>query len=291
MKKLYKVNEELKGRTIEEVLEICKLNWTVRQENLYLENGKKIPNVKMNIREDNEICLGIVSDRYKPVNNEEAFNFVDNLIKDHEIEVENAGCFNNGENVYIIADIGFRYIDVIDKTVNCKLVFCNAHNGKGSIKVNVLPLIDSYPINIKTHSKRSWNAMHTKSVSKKIDLANKTLDFSKSYFESLINDTNRYASIKVSNINKLAFIEAMFPMPSDVSERKYDNVSECRESLKVYINGDTAFDLIMAVSQYITNLSPKRKTKNFEDNKFWSILNGHYLLDRAYDIVNRTYMK
>lgn len=291
MKKLYEVNEELKGRTIEEVLEICKLNWTVKQENLYLENGKKIPNVKMNIREDNEICLGIVSDRYKPVNNEEAFNFVDNLIKDHEIEVENAGCFNNGENVYIIADIGFRYIDVIDKTVNCKLVFCNAHNGKGSIKVNVLPLIDNYPINIKTHSKRSWNAMHTKSVSKKIDLANKTLDFSKSYFESLINDTNRYASIKVSNINKLAFIEAMFPMPSDVSERKYDNVSECRESLKGYINGDTAFDLIMAVSQYITNLSPKRRTKNFESNKFFSIINGYYLLDRAYDIINRTFMK
>lgn len=291
MKKLYEVNEELKGRTIEEVLEICKLNWTVRQENLYLENGKKIPNVKMNIREDNEICLGIVSDRYKPVNNEEAFNFVDNLIKDHEIEVENAGCFNNGENVYIIADIGSRYIDVIDKTVNCKLVFCNAHNGKGSIKVNVLPLIDNYPINIKTHSKRSWNAMHTKSVSKKIDLANKTLDFSKSYFESLINDTNRYASIKVSNINKLAFIEAMFPMPSDVSERKYDNVSECKESLKGYINGDTAFDLIMAVSQYITNLSPKRRTKNFESNKFFSIINGYYLLDRAYDIINRTFMK
>ena len=219
MKKLYEVNEELKGRTIEEVLEICKLNWTVKQENLYLENGKKIPNVKMNIREDNEICLGIVSDRYKPVNNEEAFNFVDNLIKDHEIEVENAGCFNNGENVYIIADIGSRYIDVIDKTVNCKLVFCNAHNGKGSIKVNVLPLIDNYPINIKAHSKRSWNAMHTKSVSKKMDLANKTLDFSKNYFEALISDTNRYASIKVSDINKLAFIEAMFPMPSDVSEK------------------------------------------------------------------------
>lgn len=62
--------------TSEDAIRIAKLNWTVEQFPIYA-NGKEIAGMFANVRSDTNETLGVVRNRYKIVQNNEAFNFVD----------------------------------------------------------------------------------------------------------------------------------------------------------------------------------------------------------------------
>ena len=56
------------------------LDWEVIQKNVYTEDGSLIAGYKVNTRSTDDVPLGIVSDRYKVVQNEDAFQFTDDLL-------------------------------------------------------------------------------------------------------------------------------------------------------------------------------------------------------------------
>ena len=56
------------------------LNWKVLQKNVYSEEGSLIPGYKVNVRNTDRAALGIVSDKYKVVQNQDAFRFTDDLL-------------------------------------------------------------------------------------------------------------------------------------------------------------------------------------------------------------------
>ena len=56
------------------------LDWLVEQKDVYTENGSLIPGYKINLRSTDSAALGIVSNRYKVVQNEDAFQFTDDLL-------------------------------------------------------------------------------------------------------------------------------------------------------------------------------------------------------------------
>lgn len=61
----------------EDALELAGLNWKVRQEPIYTDNNLLIPGYKANVRDLDDKVLGVVTDRYKVVQNDEAFAFTD----------------------------------------------------------------------------------------------------------------------------------------------------------------------------------------------------------------------
>ena len=60
-----------------EALRIAGLNWKVLQEPVYTENDELIQGYKANVRDSDRKILGVVTDRYKVIQNEEAFAFTD----------------------------------------------------------------------------------------------------------------------------------------------------------------------------------------------------------------------
>ena len=63
-----------------DALVLAGLDWTVEQKNVYAEDGSLIPGYRVNTRSTDNAALGIVSDRYKVVQNEDAFQFTDDLL-------------------------------------------------------------------------------------------------------------------------------------------------------------------------------------------------------------------
>ena len=62
-----------------EALELAGLDWQVESRNIYSDTGAMIPGYRANVRSTDEAVLGVVSDRYRIVQNEEAFQFTDDL--------------------------------------------------------------------------------------------------------------------------------------------------------------------------------------------------------------------
>ncbi len=66
------------------------LDWKVEQTDVYAASGERIPGYKANIRDIDRSVLGIVGDRYKNVQNKEAFAFTDGLLGEG-VKYETAG--------------------------------------------------------------------------------------------------------------------------------------------------------------------------------------------------------
>ena len=72
-----RVNEVLKSK---EALTEAGLDWNVIQEPIYTKTKELVEGYKANVRDTDRQVLGVVTDRYKIVQNEEAFAFTDELL-------------------------------------------------------------------------------------------------------------------------------------------------------------------------------------------------------------------
>lgn len=101
-----KVDEAL---TSKDALIYARLDWQVLQEPVYTSAGELVSGYKANVRDTDRNILGIVSDRYKIVQNEEAFSFTDALLGEG-VKYETAGSIANGKIVWMLAKMPQRYI-------------------------------------------------------------------------------------------------------------------------------------------------------------------------------------
>ena len=65
-----------------EALRIAGLNWKVLQEPVYTENDELIQGYKANVRDSDRKILGVVTDRYKVIQNEEALLYAGEIGKE-----------------------------------------------------------------------------------------------------------------------------------------------------------------------------------------------------------------
>lgn len=270
-----------------EAMEISGLDWTVSSKKISVENVE-VPGYIANVKSDGKV-LGVVSEQYKIIQNSEAFSFAD-IITD-QIQYETAGSLNNERKVWLVAR--FHDIDILGQTVENYLVFSNCHDGKGSIRITIVPVMTRHnnPLNIPLKgSMRSWSTTHYGDINKKMEQAIETLNFSENYLADLVREAEHLASIKISEKQKNAFIEKLFPIDPQGGDRKIDNIKDERQTLSNCINKidfyeNTAWQLINGVSMLVANIQPKRSSDTFFEKKFNNIINGDTLIDKAYKIL------
>ena len=102
------------------------------------EDGFSIPGFKANIRDLDNRVLGVVTDRYKVVQNEEAFSFTDSLLGEG-VTYETAGSLQEGRRTWILAKLPQKFIISGDE-ITPYLVFMNSHDGTGAIKAAMTPI-------------------------------------------------------------------------------------------------------------------------------------------------------
>jgi len=80
------------------------LNWNVIQKPIMTTSYTPIPGYKANIRDTDNRVLGVVTDRYRVVQNSEAFAFTDALLGEG-VRYETAGSLQDGKKIWILAKL------------------------------------------------------------------------------------------------------------------------------------------------------------------------------------------
>ena len=124
--------------TSEDALRISGLDWKVVQDDVFTDSGERISGYKANIRDIDRKILGVVSDRYKVVQNTDAFSFTDELLG-QGVKYETAGSLQDGRRVWLLARMPKEYIGGSDE-ICPYLVFSNSHDGTGAVKVAITPV-------------------------------------------------------------------------------------------------------------------------------------------------------
>lgn len=273
-----------------EAIKLAGLDWEVKSLPIFDSFGKEIPNFKANTRMSDESVLGIVTNRYKLVQNEEAFAFTDALIGD-EVKYETAGSLKNGKVVWMLAKL--PETRVLDDDFEQFVCFTNAHDGTGAVRVVATPVrvVCNNTLNLALNSaKRSWSAKHVGKMDKKLDDARETLGLAKAYMEALQKDAERLVQIKISDDKIIQTLDEMFPVnPLIDSARKVKNVEDIKNGLmKCYQMPDianykgTVWGVMNAVTDFVDHSAPNRLSKNYQENNFYRILNGHSFVDDMY---------
>ena len=92
-----------------EALQLAGLDWKVLQEPIFTDTKEEIVGYKANVRDSDRRVLGVVTDRYKVIQNEEAFAFTDALLGEG-VRYETAGSLQDGKKVWMLARLPQEYI-------------------------------------------------------------------------------------------------------------------------------------------------------------------------------------
>ena len=121
-----------------DALRLAGLDWQVLQEPIYTGTGETVAGYKANVRDNDRKVLGVVTDRYKVIQNREAFAFTDSLLG-NGVRYETAGSLQEGKKVWILARLPREYI-ISGERISPYLVFSNTHDGSGAVRVALTPI-------------------------------------------------------------------------------------------------------------------------------------------------------
>ena len=277
-----------------EALELAGLDWQVESRNIYSGTGDMIPGYRANVRSTDDAVLGVVSDRYRIVQNEEAFQFTDDLLGEG-VTYETAGSLQGGKKVWMLAKLPEKYIIAGDE-VTPYLVFFNSHDGSSGVKVAMTPVrvVCQNTLNLALGTaKRIWTARHTENVLLRVQDARETLQLANSYMGELGKSIHELTTIKLSDRKVQEFINEFFPITEDLTDGQRKNNLRLQEDLKArYYNapdlewvGKNGWRFVNAVSDFATHADPIRKTRNYNENLFLRTAEGNPMIDKAYKMV------
>ena len=167
-----------------EALELAGLDWQVESRNIYSGTGAMIPGYRANVRSTDDAVLGVVSDRYRIVQNEEAFQFTDDLLGEG-VTYETAGSLQGGKKVWMLARLPRKYLIAGDQVVPYLVIF-NSHDGSSGVKVAMTPIrvVCQNTLNLALNTaKRIWTARHTENVLLRVQDARETLQLASNYIK------------------------------------------------------------------------------------------------------------
>ena len=286
-----KVNEAPDSRT---ALTAAGLDWEVLQESIHMADGKPIGGYKVNVRNTDRRVLGVVSDRYKIVQNREAFAFTDALLGEG-VRYETAGSLQEGKKVWLLAKLPHEYIISGDR-ISPYLVFFNSHDGSGAIKAALTPIrvVCQNTLNLALSSaKRSWSMIHTGDIRGKIEEARDTLLLAETYMDSLGKAFEELRGKKLTEKQVKEYIEILLPIEDGSTPQQARNMRKLQEDMKMrYFDapdlrdvGNNGYRFINAVSDFATHSNPLRRTANYKENLFARTAEGNPLIDKAYQMM------
>ena len=277
-----------------EALGLAGLDWKVVQEPVYTQAEELIEGYKANVRDSDRKVLGVVTNRYRIIQNEEAFGFTDALLGEG-VRYETAGSLQGGRKVWLLARLPHEYI-ISGERISPYLVFSNAHDGSGAVRVALTPIrvVCNNTLNLAlSTAKRSWSMMHTGNVQEKLEEAKDTLFRAETYMDSLGKEFDELRKKKLTDKQVMDYIEILLPMEDNTTPQQRKNISRLREDMgRRYFDapdlkkvGKNAYRFINAVSDFATHAEPLRKTANYKENIFARTMEGNPLIDRAYQMV------
>ena len=276
-----------------EALRLAGLDWEVEQQAIFTKSGV-VEGFKANVRSTDKKALGVVSDRYKIIQNKDAFAFTDKLLG-AGVRYETAGSLQGGKKIWLLATLPKEYI-IAGERISPYLVFSNTHDGSGAVRVAITPIrvVCNNTLNLALNTAtRSFSMVHTGDIRGKVNEAKQTLFMADQYMENLGREFERLRKVKVTDQQIKEYIELLLPIENGVSLTTVKNTRKLREDMRArYYDapdlkdvGNNAYRFINAVSDFATHSNPLRRTANYQENLFMRTYEGNPMIDRAYQLV------
>lgn len=272
------IGTETKANNINDVLRESGLDYNVVTRPLTTTfNDKEIlvPGKVATVNERTGEIIGVVSNKYKICQNEEAFDFVNNV---EGVTFERAGETYTGM-VYVIGKL--PEVQVLGDKFTPYLIFQNGHNGIYTVKTTICPLRIVCQNQFNYAFKNSSNTIsiqHSSQYATKLAEAEKLITNTARYMQEFGNTAEELAMLKIGkddDVNQI--INSFFTIAADATDREVAKIYTQRQELFNAYKADdnanfegTVWGLVNGFSDYLTHRDTKN-TKNKDESKFMTV--------------------
>jgi phage/plasmid-like protein (TIGR03299 family) len=272
------------------------LDWTVslrpiyRQKHLITADGvdvayEQIENRFELTRDSDETPYAVLSDKYKPFQNEQAFDFMDSLVASGAAKYETAGALKGGRVVFVTMETPDYITLPGGDQIKTYLLLRTTHDGTGRIMVYVVTVrvvcwnTLTWGINGALHK---WGVTHTANVSEKIEQARATLGLTIDYDKAFEAEARELLDIRVTDDQIARMLKDMMeerPKRDAEIEKIIINVNESQT-----VNGyqGTGWGALNGVTEYFEHVKQNRSP----DAHFVRMMDGPQYKLRT-DLANR----
>jgi phage/plasmid-like protein (TIGR03299 family) len=232
---LFDKEEHINTQTM---LDSAKLsNWDIQLEEIgYPENYRSDKTnyfvTRTNPFDNGKDVLAIVGSKYQVVQNEQLFDFGDNLL-DGGASWESAGSIKGGRVVFgslvIPKEIVLDAEGANDKTTTYLLVH-TSHDGSVSVQASITPVrvVCQNTLNLALKgAKQSFKLRHTQSIDGKIAMAREALGMSFAYMDTFADEAKALFEKEVTEKQFIDIVKAIYPKPDKDATKaqltKWDN--------------------------------------------------------------------
>lgn len=142
-------------------------------------------------------------------------------------------------------------------------------------------------------AKRSWSAKHMGDMDSKIAEARQALELASKYMKELDIYADKLANKKVTDPEIQKILDEMFPVPEDATPAAKKTAEMAQTEFWVCYNMPdirkyygTAWGAINAMADMADHTQPRRMTKNYAENNWSRIIDGHALVDKIASILS-----
>ncbi|MHB9145726.1 MAG: DUF932 domain-containing protein [Symbiobacteriia bacterium] len=274
----------------EAALTLAGLAWGVAQMPVAVD-GRVLDDYRANVRMTDRKVLGIVGERYRVLQNREAFNFTDALLG-NGVKYETAGSLYGGKQVWILARLP-QPVRLLGDEVAPYLCFTNSHDGEGAVRAVVTPVrvVCRNTLNLAlAGAQRSWSTPHTGGIFDRLGEAARTLELTDAYLKSLKEAAEELAALRLSDEAWHELVEHLLPVRASGHghEKHQEGVRRRREFLSQLQGAadlanyrGTGWGAINAVADYAGQAFTRPATDSARASRFGAIIDGHDLVDKG----------
>lgn len=206
--------------TAREAITAAGLDYRVELKPLETDDGYNVPSRKATVRSDTNQVLGVVGNGYVPVQNFQAFGFLDAIVADGGLRYHTAGALGRGEKVWMLAKLPGQIqvknsADIVDKF----LLLSNAHDGSAALRVYFTPIRVVCQNTLSLAESRSQgqgvSILHKGDLQAKIREAQEVLGFATRFYDDAEERINRLASHYPTQAQLSTYFKELYPDPEE----------------------------------------------------------------------------
>ena len=293
--------------TAAEALTLAGLDWDVELKPVYITNPWTtapvatvvVPDKYAVVRTTDNAPLGVVGKRYTPIQNREAFAFVDALVDSGEAKYDTAGSLAGGKRTFLIAKTNKEILvgGEPSETIWPYLFFRNTHDGTSAVEVlwTKIRVVCANTENFALRqAQSSYRIRHTASWQSKLMEARKVLDISFAHDEEFERLANELITTPHSTGHQLdRFLKQLIPDPkhgAHKTERGLDRRINDRQEIKTLLLTEPNLQNIASTSWGVLNAVTQwadwsRPVKGNGENRLNRILEDTSVKTRALELL------
>ena len=272
----------------ETAIEQAHLDWRVLMRPLQTIDGKTVPNMCATVREDTGDVLGVVSDRYKVLQNRHCFKFLDSLVENGDLQYESAGALRGGQIIWLLARLPSIDTIAAGDTVKRYLLLQSSHDGLSAINTGATSVrvvcANTLRLSLQTNKSTMKRITHKGDMVSKLADAQLYLSQFDKAFALFRDEAQLLATRYFTNEQCKEYIQKLFPevdLETRAKAQRERKVSQVREAFRDHrtclasIKG-TWWHLFNSVTQSIDHAdkSTRRSARDAAETKMMNLTDG-----------------